>query len=197
MIDILATDTADLLVQAHGRNLTVGDRTVTLDLAGATVVEFEPDWRHRFLAVITNPSVTYVLIMIGMYGLFFEFSNPGAIIPGVAGAICLLLAAYGLQLLPVNYAGLGLILLGVALMIGEAFAPSFGALGIGGVAAFVVGSIILMDTDAPGFGIPYSLIGSLAVVSLLTLSIALGMLVRSRKEPLVAGSCLTGSSCTR
>lgn len=187
VIDILASDIADLLTQIDGRIVEVDGEQVTLRVSGASLVDFDPDWRHQFLAVITNPSVTYVLIMIGMYGLFFEFSNPGAVIPGVAGAICLLLAAYGLQLLPVNYAGLGLILLGVALMIGETFAPSFGALGIGGVVAFVVGSIILIDTDAPGFGIPYSLIGSFALVSLLTLTLVLGMLLRSRRKPVVSG----------
>lgn len=195
VIDIVATDVADLIAQADGRQVEAAGEPVTLNTAGLTVVDFEPDWRHRFLAVITNPSVTYVLIMIGMYGLFFEFSNPGAIIPGVAGAICLLLAAYGLQLLPVNYAGLGLIILGAALMIGEAFAPSFGALGIGGVIAFVVGSIILIDTDVPGFGIPLTLILSFAALSALTLIFFVGALLTMRRRTAVTGGdALIGAS---
>ena len=195
VIDIVAADITDLIAQADGRETEVAGQVVTLETGGLTVVDYEPDWRHRFLAVITNPSVTYVLIMIGMYGLFFEFSNPGAIIPGVAGAICLLLAAYGLQLLPVNYAGLGLIVLGAALMIGEAFAPSFGALGIGGVIAFVVGSIILIDTDVPGFGIPLTLILSFAALSALTLIFFIGaLLAMRRRNAVTGGDALIGTS---
>ena len=124
----------------------------------------EADWRTRVLSVITNPTVAYLLLLIGIYGLIFEGYNPGAILPGVVGAICLLLAAYALQVLPVNYAGLALIALGIGLMIAEVFAPSFGALGIGGVAAFVIGSVILIDSDVPGFQISRTLIGAVATV---------------------------------
>ena len=106
----------------------------------------ETDWRTQLLAVITNPNVAYLLMLVGVYGLLLEGYNPGAVLPGVVGAIALLLALYAFQVLSINYAGLGLIVLGIALMIAEAFAPSFGALGVGGVLAFVIGSIILMDT---------------------------------------------------
>ena len=131
---------------------------IILDTASAEVRIVEPDWRTRLLAIITDPSVAYVLMLIGIYGLFFEFSNPGFVFPGVAGAICLLIAMYAFQLLPVSYAGLALILLGIAFMVAEAFLPSFGALGIGGIIAFVVGSLMLIDTDMPGYGIPWPLI---------------------------------------
>ena len=120
----------------------------------------EPDWRGRLLAVISDPSLALVLMMIGVYGLLFEFMNPGYVAPGVIGGVCLLLALWGLQMLPVNYAGLALILLGIAFFVAEAFMPSYGALGIGGIAAFAFGALLLIDSDVPGFGIPLSLIAA-------------------------------------
>nr|WP_241546752.1 NfeD family protein [Thiohalobacter thiocyanaticus] len=117
------------------------------------VETIEPDWRTRLLAVIADPNIAYILILLGFYGLLLEFYNPGFIVPGVVGAISLILALFALQVLPVNYAGLGLIILGIIFMSAEAFVPSFGALGIGGLIAFVIGSIMLIDTDAPGYGI--------------------------------------------
>jgi len=126
-------------------------------------------------------------MLIGIYGLIFEFSNPGAIVPGTVGAICLLLALYAFQLLPINYAGMGLILLGVALMVGEAFQPSFGMLGIGGVIAFVIGSVILMDTEVPGFGIDISVIITFAVTSVLMFVFIVGMAIKARSRPVVSG----------
>jgi membrane-bound serine protease (ClpP class) len=146
-----------------------------------------PDWRSQFLAVITNPSFAYILLMIGIYGLVFEFSNPGSIVPGTVGGICLLLALYALQLLPVNYAGMGLILFGIALMTAEAFMPSFGILGLGGVVAFVIGSVILMDTDVPGFGIDLGLVAGFALSSAAFFIIAIGLLLKSRHSPIVSG----------
>ena len=121
VIDYVAADVPDLLKQVNGRRMNVLGRNFTLDTASATVEMVEPDWRIRALAIITNPSVAYVLMLVGIYGLFFEFSNPGFVLPGVAGAICLLLAMYAFQLLPVSYAGLALILLGIAFMVAEAF----------------------------------------------------------------------------
>ena len=147
----------------------------------------EPDWRSRFLSVITNPNIAYILLLIGIYGLILEFSNPGAIVPGTVGAICLLLAMYSFQLLPINYAGMALILLGVALMIGEAFEPSFGILGIGGVVAFVIGSIILMETDVPGFGIDLSVIITFALTSALIFIFVVGMAIKARRRPVISG----------
>ena len=187
VIDLLAASDAELLEQLDGRTVELTTGPVTLATAGAVLQDFEPDWRTRLLAVLTNPSVTYILLLIGIYGLFFEFASPGGVVPGVAGAIALLLALYGLQMLPVNYAGLGLILLGVGLMLAEVFAPSFGALGIGGTVALVIGSIILIDTEAPGFGIPLTLIGAVAASSLLLFTFVLGALWRARRGRVVSG----------
>ncbi len=137
VIDYLARDVADLLRQLDGKTLATIEGEVRLQTADARLIEHAPDWRVRLLAVITNPSVALILMMIGIYGLILEFSNPGMGAGGVLGGICLILALYALQLLPVNYAGVALILLGIAFMVAEAFVPSFGVLGIGGLAAFV------------------------------------------------------------
>jgi membrane-bound serine protease (ClpP class) len=187
VIDIVATGMADLLKQVDGRQVTVQGQQRTLNTAGSVVDQLVPDWRSRFLSVITNPNVAYILMLIGIYGLMLEFSNPGAIVPGTIGAISLLLALYAFQLLPINYAGMGLILLGVALMVGEAFQPSFGVLGIGGLTAFVIGSIILMDTEAPGFGIDISVIITFTIISALVFIVVIGMAIKARRRPVVSG----------
>lgn len=180
VIDVVAKDVPDLLAQLEKKK--------KLNLAGATVNELEVDWRTRVLGVITNPSIAYILILVGIYALIFEFMNPGLILPGVTGAICILLALYAFHLLPVNYAGLALMGLGIIFMIAEAFLPSFGALGIGGLVAFVIGSIILMDdSDLPGFEIPYALIGGVAAGSAAFLFFVVGMAVRNRRRPVVSG----------
>jgi len=187
VIDIVATGTGNLLKQIEGRKVKVRGETVTLRLTGAPIRQLLPDWRSRFLSVITNPNVAYILMLIGIYGLILEFANPGAIVPGTFGAIALLLALYSFQLLPINYAGVALILLGIALMIGEAFQPSFGVLGIGGVLAFVIGSIILMETDLPGFGIDMSVIVTFAATSALIFVVVVGMAIKARRRPVVSG----------
>jgi membrane-bound serine protease (ClpP class) len=187
VIDLIANDLADLLQQLDGRTVHIDGREITLATAGLLYDRIEPDWRTRLLAVISNPTVAYMLMLLGIYGLIFEGYNPGAIVPGVVGAISLLLALFALQLLPVNYAGLALILLGVILMIGEFLMPSFGALGIGGVAAFVIGSIILIDTDMPGFGVSLPLITSIALVASLTLLGIIWFAMKSRVRPVVSG----------
>ena len=158
-----------------------------LATAGASVTAFEPDWRTRFLSIITDPSVAYILILLGIYGILFELYNPGMVLPGVVGAISALIALYAFQMLPVNYAGLALILLGIAFMIAEAFVPAFGSLGIGGVIAFVVGSIMLFDADIPGFGVPYELIGGFALASAAFLAFVLGAVLKARRRPVVSG----------
>lgn len=187
VIDIIATGMADLLNQVDGREVTVqGDKRI-LRTAAVFVDEQAPDWRSRFLGVITNPNVAYIMMLLGIYGLILEFSNPGAIVPGTVGAICLLLAMYSFQLLPINFAGVALILLGVGLMVAEAFEPSFGALGLGGVIAFVFGSIILMDTDAPGFGIDLSVIVTFSIISALVFIVIVGLAVKARRRPVVSG----------
>lgn len=194
VIDLVATDLPGLLQRLDGKTLVAAGEARALQTANARVVEHLPDWRTRLLAVITNPSVALILIMLGVYGLLFEFMNPGSGVGGVVGGICLLLALYALQLLPVSYAGVALILLGVAFMVAEAFLPSFGVVGFGGIVAFVVGAVILMDTDAPGFGIPLALIVSLAAVSALLLGGVLGMAVKARRRALVSGDAgLVGS----
>lgn len=187
VIDIVASDMADLLKQIDGREVLIKGQKKKLKTAGLTLKEINPDWRSRFLSVITNPNIAYILMLVGIYGLIFEFSNPGAIVPGTIGAICLLLALYSFQLLPINYAGMALILLGVALMVGEAFEPSFGILGIGGVIAFVFGSIILMDTEAPGFGIDISVIVTFAITSVILFIFVIGMAMKARRRPVVSG----------
>ncbi len=187
VIDIIAAGLGDLLKQVDGREVKVLGHKRTLHVAGLPTRELAPDWRSRFLSVITNPNVAYILMMIGIYGLILEFSNPGAIVPGTVGAISLLLALYAFQLLPINYAGMALILLGVALMVGEAFEPSFGILGIGGVVAFVFGSIILIDTEAPGFGIDISVIVTFAAISALVFIFVIGMAIKARRKKVVSG----------
>jgi membrane-bound serine protease (ClpP class) len=187
VIDVIAVDMSDLLEQINNREVLVRGQKRTLHTSGLVIAQLDPDWRSRLLSVITNPNAAYILLLIGIYGLIFEFSNPGAIVPGTVGAICLLLALYAFQLLPINYAGVGLILLGVALMVGEAFQPSFGMLGIGGVIAFVIGSIILMDTELPGFGIDISVIITFTVSSVLMFVFIVGMAVKARRRPVVSG----------
>lgn len=163
VIDIMAGDLTDLLAQLHGRELAVKDRTVTLDTAGKPLQYVEMSWQMRMLMVLTNPSLIVILGMIGLYGLVIEFYSPGFGFGGVVGIICLLLAGYGLQLLPVNYAGLGLILLGLVLIVAEAFLPSFGILGIGGIIAFMVGGVMLVDTELDVFRVSLPLLLAIVV----------------------------------
>ncbi|MDA7087589.1 nodulation protein NfeD [Pseudomonas sp. SA3-5] len=197
VVDYLARDLADLLRQLDGKNFSAAGVEVTLQTADAVVVSREPDWRAQFLAVITNPSVALLLMMIGVYGLFFEFSNPGSGVGGVLGGICLILALYALQLLPVNYAGVALILLGIAFIAAEAFLPSFGVLGIGGLVAFVFGALILIDTEVPGFGIPLALIVTLALTTGAVVFAILSMALRARRRALVGGDSELIGSLTR
>ncbi|MNV30815.1 hypothetical protein D3C71_1220970 [compost metagenome] len=197
VVDYVANDVADLLKQLDGKSLNVAGKTLRLSTAGAALIDHAPDWRTQLLVVITNPSVALLLIMFGVYGLIFEFMNPGSGVGGVLGGICLLLGLYALQLLPVNYAGVGLILLGLAFMIAEAFLPSFGVIGLGGVVSFVVGAVILMDTDVPGFGIPLTLIIGMALISALLLMTLVGMALKARRRALVSGDAgLVGSLVT-
>jgi membrane-bound serine protease (ClpP class) len=188
VIDVMAADVPALLTALEGRTIVAGGAKRTLNVAGAVAQEVQADWRTRFLAVITNPSVAYLLILLGVYGLLFEFMNPGLVMPGVVGVIALLIAAYALQLLPVNYAGLALIFLGIGFMVAEAFLPAYGSLGIGGLIAFVLGSIMLIeDTELPGFEIPIALIAGVAAASAGFLIFVVGMLVKGRKRAVVSG----------
>lgn len=188
VIDLIAADVADLLRRIDGRTVKVSTGELRLATAGVVIERVEADWRTQLLAVLTNPNVAYLLMLIGIYGLLLEGYNPGAILPGVVGAICLLLALYAFQVLSVNYAGLALMALGVALLVAEAFAPSFGVLGIGGIAAFVIGSVILLDTDVPGFAIARSVIGGTAFAGALLVLLIATYFARSRKRPVVTGA---------
>jgi len=187
VIDVVAEDVPGLLKAVDGRTVAAAGEKVRLATAGADVQTIEPDWRTRVLSVITNPSIAYLMILVGIYALIFEFTNPGLILPGVVGAICILIAMYAFQLLPVNYAGLALLLLGIAFMVAEVWVTAHGALAVGGLVAFVVGSVMLLDTDVPQFEIPYALIGGVTAASAAFLFLVLGMLVRSRRRPVVSG----------
>jgi membrane-bound serine protease (ClpP class) len=187
VIDVRVEDIAALLEAVHGREIRLTNRTVTLNTEDARVVDIEPDWRSQLLSVITNPSLAYILLMIGIYGLILEGYNPGALVPGVIGGICLLLALYAFQILPVNYAGLALMVLGFALIAVELFVPSFGILGIGGVLAVVFGSIILMDTDVPGLAINTGLIAAMGLASALVFFAVIYLAARSHRNPRVSG----------
>ncbi|MEX0900061.1 MAG: nodulation protein NfeD [Gammaproteobacteria bacterium] len=187
VIDLIAEDLDGLLAAADGREVQTATGPVTLATAGLATVAIEPDWRNRLLATITNPNIAYLLLIVGLYGLLLEGYNPGALVPGIVGAISLLLAAYALQMLPISYVGLALVLLGIALIVAETFVPSFGALGLGGIVALTIGSIMLLDTDVPGFGISKSLIGAVAVVAGGTLLATLGFALKARRQPVVTG----------
>jgi membrane-bound serine protease (ClpP class) len=186
--DLIASDLTDLLKKLDGRTFEIQGQKRTLATDGAVLVRVEPDWRSRLLAVITDPSIAYILMLLGVYGLLFEFYNPGLVLPGVVGGICLLVALYAFQLLPVNYAGLALIALGIAFMVGELFVTSYGALGIGGVIAFVLGSVMLIETDIPGYDIPWALIALVASVTAAFFLVVIGMALRARRRPVVTGS---------
>lgn len=189
VIDFIAADLDQLLAQAHGRTVQMRDGVQhTVDSRGSSAAVIEPDWRTRVLAVITDPTVAYLLLLLGIYGIYFELTSPGFGVPGVAGSISLLLGMFALQMLPVSYAGVALIVLGFAMLVAEALLPSFGALGIGGTIAFVVGSIMLIDTDTPGLGIPPGLIATVAVVNALFVMVVFRLAIRARRRPVVSGS---------
>lgn len=188
VIDLIASDVTELLAALDGREVKLPHETRTLKTAGLVLERYEMDWRTSLLAVLTNPLVAYGLLIIGLYGLMFEGYNPGAILPGVVGAICLLLGLYALQVLSVNFAGLALVILGVGMMIAEVFAPSFGALGLGGLVAFVMGSIVLMDTDTPGLALNRGLVGGVAAVAGAAMLGTIWMATRARRRPVATGA---------
>jgi len=188
VIDLIAADIPQLLHKLDGRTVVTATGKITLHTQGMVIEHVERSWRSRLLGVISDPNVAYILMLLGVYGLFFELANPGFVLPGVIGGIALLLALFAFQVLPVNLAGLGLIGLGIAFMISEAFVPSFGALGLGGVIAFVAGSIMLLDTGVAGYGISVALIGSVALASALFFMLVTGMAIRARQRPVVSGA---------
>ena len=187
VVDLVAEDVPQLLKALDGRKLEARGKERVLETSGVVATAMEPDWRTRFLSVITDPSIAYILILVGIYAIVFEFSNPGLVFPGVVGAICILIAAYAFHLLPVNYAGLALMLVGIAFMVGELFFPAYGSLGIGGAIAFVVGSVILIDTDIPGYGVSFSLALGIAAASAAFLFVVIGMALKAHRRPVVSG----------
>ena len=187
VIEFIAKDRAELLADLDGYEVEVASGPRTITTSGATVEEYQPNWRIRILSVISNPEIILLLGIVGLYGLLFEGWNPGAVLPGVVGVICLLLAAYALQFLPVNYAGMLLIIVGLGLMTAEAFVPSFGALGLGGIAAFVFGAIMMFDTGVPGFGISLTFVISVAVVAALLIIWVVTYVLKLRRRGAVTG----------
>lgn len=187
VIDMVVPDMSSLLAGLHGRSVNVSGMDRELDTTGMLIETIAPDWRNRLLSVITDPNVAYILMLIGIYGLFFEFANPGFVLPGVAGAISLLLALYAFQILPVNYAGLALLMLGIIFMLAEAFMPSFGALGFGGFIAFVIGSVILFDKEGAGYAVSLPLILGLSMLSAGFFLFVIGAAIKARKRPVVSG----------
>ena len=187
VIDLIASNIEELLQSIDGKTLNILGRERTVSTENATVDYLSPDWRSRMLSVITDPNILPILMTLGMFGLIYEMLNPGFVLPGVLGGICLLLALYAAQVLPVNYAGVALILLGVAFMVGEAFAPSFGALGIGGVIAFVIGSVILIDTDLEGYGVSLPFVITVGIANAVLFGAVLMIAVKARRRPVVSG----------
>lgn len=187
VIDIVSDNVSSLLNSINGRVVKVNNASITLNTTGVEIVNHLPDWRYQFLSMITDPNIAYILLLIGIYGLFFELSNPGLILPGIAGAIALVISLYAFQLLPVNYAGFALLLLGMLFIILEAFVSSFGALGIGGLIAFTVGSIFLLDTEAPGYGISWSVIITMTLLTASFLFVIANLAIGSFKRKVVTG----------
>ncbi len=195
VIDLIARDLPDLLARADGREVRVEDRTVKLATRELTAVHVKPDWRTELLAVITNPTVAYGLMLIGIWGLLLEGYNPGAVLPGVVGSICLLVALFAFQILSVNYAGLALVVLGSAMIIAEFFFPTYGSLGAGGLIAFIVGSLILFDTDVPGMQVGRPLIAAFATVGALVIALIVYLATRAMRHPVATGApAMVGAS---
>lgn len=196
VIDVVAEDLNELLAAIDGREVKMHHGIETIAVAGAEIEVIEPDWRNQFLSVITNPTLAYILLMVGIYGLVLEGYNPGALVPGVIGGICLLLALYAFQILPINFAGFALMLLGFALIAVELFVPSFGILGIGGVAAVVFGSVILMDSGVPGFAINTGLVMGMGLSAALLFGMLMYLVSRAVRRPTVSGTeALMGQTC--
>jgi len=188
--DVIAKDIDDLLAQIHGRSVTTTAGEVRLETKGARVVELKPNWKMQVMSAITDPNIALILLMIGIYGILFEFWSPGAIVPGVIGGISLILALTALTVLPVNYAGLALLLFGIALMVAEAFSPGFGIAGLGGIAAFALGALFLFDpeqSDIP-IAVSWQVVAGLAILSATFFAGVLSFAVRARHRPIRTGA---------
>jgi membrane-bound serine protease (ClpP class) len=188
VIDLVARDASDLVERLDGRTVEIAGASRRLATKGLATETIEPRWLIRLLGVITNPNVALILLLVGMYGLVFEFMNPGFVAPGVIGGIALVLGLYALNLLPIDYTGLALLLLGLAFLVAEAITPSFGAFGFGGIVAFLLGAAMLIDTEVPGFRLSWTVVGAAALASAAFLTLLLGAVARSRRGPARVGA---------
>ena len=197
IVDYISTDIDELLKQLDGKTITIKQRPVTLSLKNATIVPVKPSWRYEFLKIITDPNVTYILLIAGIYGILFELYSPGVLFPGILGFICLILSGYGLHLLPINYAGLFLVILGVILIATETFVTSYGILGLGGFIAFIIGSIFLLDTLYPVYSVSKAVIGVMAVLTVTILTVIANFVFGSLRRPhMTGGSEMIGREAT-
>ena len=187
-IDLIATDVPDLLRQLDGRKVRIAERDIVLHTAGVAVTRISPDWRDELLIMLTHPTIAYGLLLIGIYGLLLEGYNPGAVLPGVVGALSLVLALYAFELLAVNFAGVALLILGAGLIVLEFFMPAFGSLGIGGLIAFVIGSILLFDNPSQGLHMALPLIVGIAIAGALVVAAITWLAVRARRRPVTTGA---------
>lgn len=187
VIDEIANDIPQLLEKIDGKTTTISGKTETVRTKSLTVDTMPPDWRNQFLSFLTHPNIAYILMLIAIYGLFFEFSNPGMVLPGVAGVIALLLMLYAFQLMPINYTGLALILVGISFMIFEVYVSSFGVIGVGGVIAFIIGSVMLFDTADPLYRITWQMIALMSLMTVAFFFVVLMVVIRSHKKAIITG----------
>jgi len=187
VINLIATSIPDLLKQLNGKAVTLQKTPQVLQTTNATINTIKPNWRFRLLSIITHPTIAYILLLVGVYGLFFEFANPGFILPGLLGTIALLIALYAFQLLPINYAGLALLLIGIACIITEVLITSFGIIGISGIVAFIVGSIFLFDSHSPSYHIASSAIIIMCGISVIFFFVVFSLTIGSLRRPIVTG----------
>jgi membrane-bound serine protease (ClpP class) len=187
VVDVMADDLTDLLRKLDGRNAVVAGKSVTLSTAGLEIEVLAPDWRTELLAVITNPNIAFVLMLIGVYGLIFEFLNPGSVAPGLIGAISLLVALFALNFLPVNYAGVALVLFGIGLMVAEVHIGAFGVIGVAGIIAFIIGATMLFPSDTPGMGLSIPVVAAATVATAAFFLLGISLLLRARRRPVVIG----------
>ena len=187
VIDLIAEDTEELLSKLDGRSVVIFGKSISLKTKGAVIELYEADWKTRFLSIITNPNIAYIFLLVAIYGIFFELMNPGAILPGVVGIISGVIALYSLNMIPFNYAGLLLIILGIAFMVSEVFIAGFGILGIGGVISFAFGSLLLFDADTIGSSVSIPLIIAFSLSSLAFFILVMRLFISSRSAKVVSG----------
>jgi membrane-bound serine protease (ClpP class) len=195
VIDIIAEDMDELLAAMDGMTVTVSGEELVLAVKGATVVERPMGFRHRVLSALSDPNVAYILMMLGIYGLFFELANPGVILPGVLGGIFLILAFFSFHVIPFNYTGFLLILVAVILFILEVKVVSYGMLTIGGIASLFLGSIMLFDSAEPYYKLSISLVVGVTIFTALFFIVGLGIAIRiHRRKPTTGVEGLVGES---